>query len=152
MSKETITEIGEETARQIGKYYLAWTIASLSTFSLLALVNLAIPAVFDLAFSLEATDENTFWFSLVETPIQIAVWLSVWILVYSHFKSLNIRMVMPWLWLVTITGAALNMLKTYHAVSEPSQVVLLSPLYLFSLVSEVKMFEIYFKSKGRFVD
>jgi len=147
-----MTSTDEETARRIGKYYLAWTIASLSTFVLLTIVSLAIPVALDLAFGLDATDGHVFWFSLLEALIQIAVWLFVWILVYSRFKSLNIRLVMPWIWGVALLGAALNILKTYQAVSEPSQLVIISPLYLLSLISEVKIFQIYFNSKGRFVD
>jgi len=147
-----MTPIDEETVHGAGRYILAWTIASLATLGLLTILNMAIPVALELAFGPTIADQSALWFLLTEAPIQIAVWLSVWILVYSRFKSLNIRLVMPWLWGVGLLGAALNMLKMLNTVAEPSQLAIMTPLYLFSLISQVKIFQIYFKAKGRIVD
>jgi len=147
-----MTPKDEKTTPGAGRYILAWNIASLSTLVLLTTLHMAIPVALDLAFGLANTDENVLWFLVLEIPIQIAVWLFVWILVYSLFKSLKIRLVMPWLWGVASLGVALNILHTFEAVAEQSQLAIMAPLYLFSLVSEVKIFQAYFKSKGRFVD
>ena len=121
-----MTSTDEETARVVGKYFLAWTIASLSTFVLWTIINIAIPVALDLAFGMAVTDENVLWFLLTETPVQIAVWLFVWILVYSRFKSLKIGLVLPWLWGVALLGAALNILRTFETVAEPSQLAIMS--------------------------
>jgi len=154
---KAMTTIDEDTARGVGRYILAWNIASLSTFGFLIILDLAIPVVLDRAYGLAMTGGDVWWFVLIDALIQTAGWLFVWIFVYSLFKSLNIRLVMPWLWGAGIIGVAFNILKTVEILTEQSQFAidqsqlsLMAPVYLLSLVSEVKIFPIYCKSRGRF--
>jgi len=147
-----VTPKGQETARGAGRYILAWTVASLSTLVPLTILGIAIPIALDLAYGPAMTDENVLWFLLLEASVQVAVWLFVWILVYSLFKSLKIRLVMPWLWGVGLLGVALNLLKTFEAEAQQSQLAIMFPLHLFCLVSAVKISQIYFKLVGRLAD
>ena len=86
-----------------------------------------------------------------EAPIEMAGVIIIWIIIYNLFSSLNIRKVMPWLWIFSAIGVILNIGQSFqiyesYKVDYPPQLPI---SIIISTIVGIFVYKKYFESKGR---
>ena len=129
----------------VGKYILAWIIASVLAWPIGAFSGAIV-----VANERDPLEINAALLATIVGVIALALGIAVWIFVYSRFQSLDVSAVIPWMWGLGLVGVVMNVVRDITYFGGGLFVFLSSFLwYGGALAISVLTFRFYFKRIGR---